>query len=180
MRMTPGLLIAIAALGGAGPAAGEIVAESECESYVASGDLGGYMIVSVWCDGASDYYAVDGVDLPNEWIDVPVVVPEDGCFTACVVGQCHDGAANVLRLSLRTGGGDELAATELTFTGEGIGCQYDYPECPGDAALCVGPGSYRLRVELVSGGRTLLDLLRLRRDDSPAAASAWSAVKRLY
>ena len=78
--MALGVLLASFALLAAMPAAGAILVLAEAESYVDTKDMGGVSIASVFCADASGQYAVDGLDIVNEWIEVKATITDEACY----------------------------------------------------------------------------------------------------
>jgi hypothetical protein len=52
----------------------------EGEDFIASQDLGGLPIAWTYCSGASGGRALDGLDMPGEWIELVLSVPDAGSY----------------------------------------------------------------------------------------------------
>jgi hypothetical protein len=50
----------------------------------------------------------------------------------------------------------------------------------GSSPCCLDAAVYRLRIELLAGAHTRIDLVRFGYDDVPVTACAWSAVKATF
>ena len=87
-RLAFALLIALSAAFSASPApAAETVVE--CEDFEVHDwhDIGGLPIAALFCAGASGYRAVNGLDVPGEWISLRVEIVSPGCYDSRVAYQ---------------------------------------------------------------------------------------------
>lgn len=62
------------------PAAGALSVFVEAESFTDGFDMGGASIMSIGCTSASGGLAVDGLDIPGEWIEVKATLPDEACY----------------------------------------------------------------------------------------------------
>jgi hypothetical protein len=85
------------------------------------GDLGGITIQHANCEGALDGRAIDGLDLPGEWIQWHLTLTEPSCF----VDSLHSaGTTDVVREFVTEYISDplwETAARDTVFTAPGSG-----------------------------------------------------------
>jgi hypothetical protein len=84
----------------------------EAENYVASYNTGGIGIQIVACSGASGGYAVEGVDVPGEWIEIPVTVPEIYGYADTLRSAGETGVESDLEMRIVSafpGGGDVIS-----------------------------------------------------------------------
>ena len=96
------------------PDAGRFVVP--CESYAGSNDAGASPIVFEACSYALTGYAVVGVDLVGEWIEIPFVAPIDGLYTLTLRSHSTTNQWTTMRASVV--GTDQ----STTFVFVGIGC----------------------------------------------------------
>jgi hypothetical protein len=104
------------------PALGAEPIEFEGEDYTGSFDLGGYPIARAFCAGASNMHVAHGIDLPGEWIEIPVNILEAGCYDSWVRVQGFPDVTSTLRMTFIDAGpsGEDLTA-EYTYAGQGAG-----------------------------------------------------------
>lgn len=94
----------------------------EGETFVASQDLGGLPIAWTYCSGASGGKAVDGLDIPGEWIELVLETPDVGSFTDSLRSAGLLDEESDLRSTVVNGGpgGTDLVSSFHTV-GLGIG-----------------------------------------------------------
>ena len=61
--------------------------QAECEAFVDNHNIDGLRIQTVFCSGASGYYAAFGIDVIGEWIEVIVDAPVTGYYQPTVAYQ---------------------------------------------------------------------------------------------
>lgn len=106
---------------GTGPDGGSLF-EVELEEYSSSfdGDGSQETIQSVGCSSASNGAAVYGLDVPGEWIEVTVDVPEDGTYRPHLQYASRVGANISLRMAMN-GCGSSTTVDFLLTKGTGLG-----------------------------------------------------------
>lgn len=114
------LLVAVPLTAGAAEAL-----RREAEEFAAYGsyNIGGYDISSAYCSYASQGLAVDGLDMPGEWIKLKVSFPNSGCYSSRIDYQSAygDTAEFVVRLLDYPGPGEEISAGYVLIDGYGFG-----------------------------------------------------------
>ncbi len=110
------------------PAAGAVAADDliiEGEEYQAYGylDLGGVVIHSEYCTGASGFQAAGGLDVPGEWILLKVTFPRDGCYRSVIAYQSaySDHVQLRVRMVDAPGPGQEVTSDYWLTEGYGFG-----------------------------------------------------------
>lgn len=126
IRILAGTAFAVlAALVVAAPAqaAEDLLVEGEEYETYGSLDLGGVLIQSEFCSGASGFLAAGGLDIPGEWIRLKVTFPTDGCYRSTIAYQSaySDHVELVLRLADAPAPGGELTSTHWLTDGWGFG-----------------------------------------------------------
>lgn len=117
-----GALASIAACGALAPAWAESL-RLEAETYVLSGNTGGYDVEAVACSGAFGGLGVKGVDMPGDWMAWRHEFTTRTCFSDSLRSQGQPGfARNYVILyepdpPATTSSGD----TTLTAVGGGLG-----------------------------------------------------------
>jgi hypothetical protein len=93
----------------------------EAEAFTASHNEGGSSILSVYCGAASGGMAVEGLDYPGDWIEVPLTI-WNGSFTDSIRSAgLLDSASTLGSVVIGAGpGGTDLASIFSTY-GLGIG-----------------------------------------------------------
>jgi len=172
-----GLLLAVTAL--PGHARGCI--EVEGETFQNFHDIGGMMITAVACGNASGGWVADGLDVAGEWIELVVNLTVTRCFADSIGFQAQLDQTTQVRMTVLDFSADEVILTcDYEFTGEGVGCVYPIVWAGSGEPCCLDAGAYRLRVELVAGTRTRVDVVSFDYDDVPLGERSWSGVKRLF
>ena len=111
------LTLAIAAAS----ALGGTTIQAECEAYVDYNNIGGLRIHKVFCSGASEFYAADGVDVIGEWIEVSIFAPATGYYEPTVGYQVeYEETAGIRMTVINEEGGDVNLVSDFTLT-EGWG-----------------------------------------------------------
>jgi hypothetical protein len=112
--------IAVAAVASAAP---ELRIEAEDYEAYGSHNIGGWDIASVYCGGASGWFAVDGLDVPGEWIMLKVTFTESACFNTRLDYQAsyEDTVQLVVRMLDFPAPGEELLADYSLSEGWGFG-----------------------------------------------------------
>jgi len=94
----------------------------EGEDYVASHNIGGAMIQVGPCGGASGGSLVKYIDVPGEWIELEIDLPEDVCYDSSVRFQGYvDFVSDFIMTLLGAGPGGEDLVSEFSFVGAGHG-----------------------------------------------------------
>lgn len=106
----------------AATAGGAITVVVEAESYVDSYNTGGASIMSVLCTSASEGYAVDGLDLPGEWIELKATVPDEACYELLLGYQAPWAETIETLVTIYDEGHSTVEGSiDLRFAGEGLG-----------------------------------------------------------
>ena len=115
--------VLLAASPTASPAAEELRREAEDYRNYGSYNIGGDEIRESYCSYASHGLAVDGLDVPDEWIKLRVTFAYGGCYTTRLDYQ--SGYGDTVRLAVRLLDypmpGDELRADYVLHDGFGFG-----------------------------------------------------------
>jgi hypothetical protein len=121
-RTLPALLaFGLLALGTA-PAPGAISVLVEAESYVDAMNIGGASIMSVVCTSASEGYAVDGLDIAGEWIEVKVTLLDEACYELLLGYQApYEETIETLMTVFDDAHVSVEGAVEFSFVGAGLG-----------------------------------------------------------
>jgi hypothetical protein len=148
------------------------------ESYVASHDAGTPTIHKVNCPSFEDGQAVDGMNLQGEWIELAVAFPEEYCFVDSVGGQ-QAGQIARFAIRFRQEGEDVAADTVETSVGGIMGCKAS-DWVVSHRPICLEPGDYRVRIELLTYGIVRVDGLHLRAAPLPVLEPSWGRIKSIY
>ncbi len=114
-------LLLVAALAAAVPADATI--RLEAESLADAHNVGGAPIALVSCGTASNGHAIDGIDMPGEWIELNLLLTGPSCLYSAVRSAGLSGVVRNFRVEITpdppttTGGTDSLT----TIPGTGIG-----------------------------------------------------------
>ena len=97
----------------------------EAEDYASYGwyDVGGMEITEAYCSYASQGLAVDGLDLPGEWIKLKVAFNYGGCYSTRIDYQSAygDTVGLAVRLLDYPVPGEEIRAEYTLYDGFGFG-----------------------------------------------------------
>ena len=97
----------------------------EAEEYASYGwyDIGGMEITDAYCSYASQGLAVDGLDLPGEWIKLKVSFTHGGCYSTRIDYQSAyaDTVGLAVRLLDYPVPGEEIRADYTLYDGFGFG-----------------------------------------------------------
>jgi len=85
-----------------------VTVQAECEEFVDSYNIGGLEIMKSFCSGASEYYAIDGLDVTGEWIQVDIAVPLTGYYQPLVGYQVEYEDSAAVRLTVLDDGPAEV------------------------------------------------------------------------
>lgn len=77
-----------------------VTVQAECEELVDSYNIGGLEITKSYCSGASEYHAIDGLDVTGEWIEVDIAVPLTGYYQPLVGYQVEYADSAAVRLTI--------------------------------------------------------------------------------
>lgn len=103
-------------------ASSAIMVVVEAESYVDSYDTGGASIMPVLCTSASEGYAVDGLDLPGEWIELKATVQDEACYELLVGFQAPWAETIGTLVTIYDEGHSTVEGSiEFELVGEGLG-----------------------------------------------------------
>ncbi len=104
------------------PAAGALSVLVEAESYTDGYDMGGASIMSVACSGASGGLAVDGLDIPGEWIEVKATIPTEACYELLMNYQAPYAEPIETRVTVFDDGHSTVEGdVDVPLIGEGLG-----------------------------------------------------------
>ena len=95
--------------------------EIELEDYTDHLDLGGRSIAVAYCGAASKDYAVEGLDLAGEYVEVPVRVPGTGTYRAHVYYSAGTETSIDVRVTMTNAGPLPQEADFVLDEGTGIG-----------------------------------------------------------
>jgi hypothetical protein len=77
LALTPVVLLLLL---GASAALAGVTVQAEAEQFIDSYNIGGLELSKEFCSAASEYYAVDGLDVVGEWIEMEIAVPTTGNY----------------------------------------------------------------------------------------------------
>jgi hypothetical protein len=104
------------------PAGAEEAIFVEGEGFKVSQDLGGMPITREYCTSASGHQAADGIDIPGEWIRLPLTITTAGLYDLFVAYQANDGDTVQVRLTIPGSPNErEDIVSDFTLQGYGIG-----------------------------------------------------------
>ncbi len=104
------------------PAAGALSVLVEAESYTDGYDMGGASIMSIACTSASGGLAVDGLDIPGEWIEVKATVPDEACYELALGYQAPYAEPVSTRVTVYDDGHSTVEGdVGIDLIGEGLG-----------------------------------------------------------
>ena len=129
MRLIDGLRRAVVAPVAVGllamatvPAAGALSVLVEAESYTDGYNIDGASIMSIVCTSASNGYAVDGLDIAGEWIEVKATVPEEACYEFILGYQAPYAEVVGTKVTVFDDGHSTIEGdTAIELLGEGLG-----------------------------------------------------------
>jgi len=104
------------------PAAGGLSVLVEAESYTDGYDMGGASIMPVACTSASGGFAVDGLDIPGEWIEVKATVADEACYALALGFQAPYAEPISTRVTVYDDGHSTVeGVVGIDLIGEGLG-----------------------------------------------------------
>jgi hypothetical protein len=163
-------------------AAAQLDLDLQMEHYVAFRCFDADSLDVGLCNGAEGDTAVDGLNLPGEWLEVSFSLDESFCFRSTLVSQRTEEHHSRWALLFSLEGAEVPARVDSMYTivGEGIGCYAPYHWTESDAAGCLEPGLYRLRLELQTKGMNRVDCIHLTEAESPVRSTTWGRIKARY
>ena len=119
------VLTALLVVGTAGVASAASELRLEAEDFEAYGsyNVGGMDITASYCSYASGGLAVDGLDMPDEWIKLKLTIDHAGCYSSRIDYQSAygDTAHFAVRVLDAPVPGEELRAEYVLTDGYGFG-----------------------------------------------------------
>jgi hypothetical protein len=108
-------------LGSAAPVFAVEAVEVEGEDYTSFSNLGGYDITEGFCSNASGSFYAFGIDVPGEWIQLPINVLKPGCYDSWILAQgFHDVRSDLKMTVFGAGPGGEDVTAYYEVIGQGL------------------------------------------------------------